>query len=96
VKAGFRGAWKEIRQRSMVALSLILSLLLLKKACSNAHPRLGVRRIGSCHIQNIGNMNMLKVSFSQSQFIIVSLKEGMFNNTDVILRTTVVKGVSNK
>ena len=44
------------------------------------------------HTQNIGNM--LKTHFSQSQFVVVSLKEGMFNNANVIFRTKFVDGVS--
>lgn len=42
--------------------------------------------------QNIGTM--LKTHFSASQFIVVSLKEGMFNNANVIFRTKFVDGVS--
>ncbi len=37
---------------------------------------------------------MLKTHFPQSQFIVVSLKEGMFNNANVIFRTKFVDGVS--
>lgn len=37
---------------------------------------------------------MLKTHFSASQFIVVSLKEGMFNNANVIFRTRFVDGVS--
>lgn len=37
---------------------------------------------------------MLKSHFSASQFIVVSLKEGMFNNANVIFRTKFVDGVS--
>jgi structural maintenance of chromosome 2 len=44
------------------------------------------------HTQNIGNM--LKTHFSQSQFVVVSLKEGMFSNANVIFRTKFVDGVS--
>lgn len=33
--------------------------------------------------------------FPESQFIVVSLKEGMFNNANVIYRTKFVDGVSN-
>ena len=36
------------------------------------------------HTQNIGKM--LKTHFPQSQFIVVSLKEGMFQNANVIFR----------
>lgn len=43
-------------------------------------------------LQNIGTM--LKTHFSASQFIVVSLKEGMFNNANVIFRTKFVDGVS--
>jgi structural maintenance of chromosome 2 len=44
------------------------------------------------HTQNIGQM--IKTHFSQSQFIVVSLKEGMFNNANVIFRTRFVDGTS--
>ncbi|KAF6256242.1 structural maintenance of chromosomes protein 2 [Scenedesmus sp. NREL 46B-D3] len=44
------------------------------------------------HTQNIGTM--IKQHFPQSQFIVVSLKEGMFNNANVIFRTKFVDGVS--
>lgn len=37
---------------------------------------------------------MLRTHFSSSQFIVVSLKEGMFNNANVIFRTRFVDGVS--
>ena len=44
------------------------------------------------HTQNIGRM--IKAHFPQSQFIVVSLKEGMFNNANVLFRTKFVDGVS--
>ena len=44
------------------------------------------------HTQNIGVM--LRAHFKASQFIVVSLKEGMFNNANVIFRTKFVDGVS--
>jgi len=44
------------------------------------------------HTQNIGAM--LRTHFSHSQFLVVSLKEGMFNNANVIFRTKFVDGVS--
>ena len=44
------------------------------------------------HTQNIGTM--LKTHFSGSQFIVVSLKEGMSNNANVIFRTRFIDGVS--
>lgn len=44
------------------------------------------------HTQNIGRM--IKAHFPQSQFVVVSLKEGMFNNANVLFRTKFVDGVS--
>ena len=44
------------------------------------------------HTQNIGRM--IKTHFPYSQFIVVSLKEGMFSNANVIFRTKFVDGVS--
>lgn len=44
------------------------------------------------HTQNIGRM--IKTHFPYSQFVVVSLKEGMFSNANVIFRTKFVDGVS--
>jgi structural maintenance of chromosome 2 len=44
------------------------------------------------HTQNIGSM--LKTHFQKSQFIVVSLKDGMFENANVLYRTKFVDGVS--
>ncbi len=44
------------------------------------------------HTQNIGRM--IKTHFPFAQFLVVSLKEGMFNNANVIFRTKFVDGVS--
>jgi structural maintenance of chromosome 2 len=44
------------------------------------------------HTSNIGRM--LAAHFPQSQFIVVSLKEGMFNNANVLFRTRFEDGVS--
>lgn len=97
VKVGFGGVWKESLselsggQRSLMALSLILSLLLFKPAPMYILDEVDAA-LDLSHTQNIGNM--LKTHFSQSQFIVVSLKEGMFNNANVIFRTKFVDGVS--
>ena len=37
---------------------------------------------------------MLRTHFSASQFIVVSLKEGMFNNANVIFKTRFIDGIS--
>jgi structural maintenance of chromosome 2 len=78
-------------QRSLLALSLILAMLLFKPA-----PMYILDEIDSAldlsHTQNIGQM--LRSHFGQSQFIIVSLKEGMFNNANVLFKTRFTDGVS--
>ncbi len=45
------------------------------------------------HTQNIGRL--LKTHFSQSQFVVVSLKEGMFDNANVVFTTQNTDGVSS-
>ncbi|EED95842.1 chromosomal protein,like chromosomal protein xcap-e [Thalassiosira pseudonana CCMP1335] len=97
VKVAFGNCWKQSLselsggQRSLIALSLILSLLLYKPAPMYILDEVDAA-LDLSHTQNIGNM--LKTHFSQSQFIVVSLKEGMFNNANVIFRTKFVDGVS--
>ena len=44
------------------------------------------------HTQNIGHM--IRTYFGKSQFIVVSLKQGMFSNANVIFRTKFVDGTS--
>merc|ERR1712032_1529176 len=78
-------------QRSLLALSLILSLLVFKPTPMYILDEVDAA-LDLSHTQNIGDM--LKTHFSQSQFIVVSLKEGMFNNANVIFRTKFVDGVS--
>ena len=97
VKVAFHGVWKDSLtelsggQRSLLALSLILSMLLFKPA-----PMYILDEVDSAldlsHTENIGLM--LRTHFSSSQFIVVSLKEGMFNNANVIFRTKFVDGLS--
>ena len=97
MKVAFGGVWKESLselsggQRSLLALSLILSLLLFKPAPMYILDEVDAA-LDLSHTQNIGNM--LRTHFSNSQFIVVSLKEGMFNNANVIFRTKFVDGVS--
>eukprot|EP00566_Odontella_aurita_P002130 CAMPEP_0113537252 /NCGR_PEP_ID=MMETSP0015_2-20120614/6726_1 /TAXON_ID=2838 /ORGANISM="Odontella" /LENGTH=1061 /DNA_ID=CAMNT_0000436733 /DNA_START=557 /DNA_END=3742 /DNA_ORIENTATION=- /assembly_acc=CAM_ASM_000160 len=97
VKVAFGDVWKQSLtelsggQRSLLALSLILSLLLFKPAPMYILDEVDAA-LDLSHTQNIGNM--LKTHFSHSQFIVVSLKEGMFSNANVIFRTKFVDGVS--
>lgn len=97
VKVAFGNVWKESLselsggQRSLLALSLILSLLLFKPAPMYILDEVDAA-LDLSHTQNIGSM--LRTHFAHSQFIVVSLKEGMFNNANVIFRTKFVDGVS--
>ena len=97
VRVAFGGKEKESLselsggQRSLLALSLVLSLLLFKPAPMYILDEIDAA-LDLSHTQNIGRM--LRQHFSQSQFIVVSLKEGMFNNANVIFRTKFIDGVS--
>jgi hypothetical protein len=77
VKIAFGDIWKESLselsggQRSLIALSLILALLLYKPAPMYILDEVDAA-LDLSHTQNIGNM--LRTHFSQSQFIVVSLK----------------------
>jgi structural maintenance of chromosome 2 len=97
VKVAFGGKFKESLtelsggQRSLLALSLVLSLLLFKPAPMYILDEVDAA-LDLSHTQNIGQI--IKKHFSGSQFIVVSLKEGMFNNANVIFRTKFVDGLS--
>lgn len=97
VKVAFGKVWKQSLtelsggQRSLLALSLILALLRFKPAPLYILDEVDAA-LDLSHTQNIGRM--IKSHFPESQFIIVSLKEGMFNNANVLYRTKFVDGVS--
>ncbi|NXS60313.1 SMC2 protein, partial [Brachypteracias leptosomus] len=78
-------------QRSLVALSLILAMLLFKPAPIYILDEVDAA-LDLSHTQNIGQM--LNTHFRQSQFIVVSLKDGMFSNANVLYKTMFVDGVS--
>ncbi|XP_070651317.1 structural maintenance of chromosomes protein 2 [Bos indicus] len=96
-KVALGNTWKENLtelsggQRSLVALSLILSMLLFKPAPIYILDEVDAA-LDLSHTQNIGHM--LRTHFTHSQFIVVSLKEGMFNNANVLFKTKFVDGVS--
>ncbi|EOD10000.1 hypothetical protein EMIHUDRAFT_465321 [Emiliania huxleyi CCMP1516] len=97
VKVAFGKVWKQSLlelsggQRSLVALSLVLALLRFKPAPVYILDEIDAA-LDLSHTQNIGAM--IKSHFQQSQFLVVSLKEGMFNNANVLFRTKFVDGVS--
>ncbi|NXG51766.1 SMC2 protein, partial [Psilopogon haemacephalus] len=76
---------------SLVALSLILAMLLFKPAPIYILDEVDAA-LDLSHTQNIGQM--LNAHFKHSQFIVVSLKDGMFNNANVLYKTKFVDGVS--
>ncbi|THG03393.1 hypothetical protein TEA_011030 [Camellia sinensis var. sinensis] len=78
-------------QRSLLALSLILALLLFKPAPLYILDEVDAA-LDLSHTQNI--RRMIKTQFPHSQSIVVSLKEGMFNNANVLFRTKFVDGIS--
>ncbi|CAG9864049.1 unnamed protein product [Phyllotreta striolata] len=97
IKVALGDVWKENLselsggQRSLAALSLILAMLLFKPAPLYILDEVDAA-LDMSHTQNIGKM--LKTHFKQSQFIVVSLKDGMFSNANVLFRTKFVNGVS--
>lgn len=97
VRVAFNSVWKQSLQelsggqRSLLALSLVLAMLRFKPAPMYILDEVDAA-LDMSHTQNIGQM--LKKHFSQSQFIVVSLKDGMFNNANVLYRTKFVDGLS--
>lgn len=97
VKVALGGVWKDSLtelsggQRSLVALSLIMALLQFKPA-----PMYILDEVDAAldlnHTQNIGQI--IKTRFKGAQFIVVSLKEGMFTNANRIFRTRFTEGTS--
>lgn len=98
IKVKLGGVWKESLtelsggQRSLTALALILALLQYKPAPMYILDEVDAA-LDLSHTQNIGTL--LKKRFKGSQFIVVSLKEGMFTNANVLFRTRFRDGVSS-
>ncbi|OLL25555.1 Structural maintenance of chromosomes protein 2 [Neolecta irregularis DAH-3] len=78
-------------QRSLIALALIMSLLQFKPAPMYILDEVDAA-LDLSHTQNIGRL--IKTRFKGSQFIVVSLKEGMFSNANRIYRTRFMDGTS--
>ena len=77
--------------RSLIALSLIMALLQFKPAPMYILDEVDAA-LDLSHTQNIGRL--IKTRFKGSQFIIVSLKDGMFQNANRIFRTRFSEGTS--
>ncbi|SCU97709.1 LADA_0H07800g1_1 [Lachancea dasiensis] len=78
-------------QRSLIALSLILALLQFKPAPMYILDEVDAA-LDLSHTQNIGHL--IRTKFKGSQFIVVSLKEGMFNNANRVFKTRFQDGTS--
>ncbi|KAJ9635893.1 Structural maintenance of chromosomes protein 2 [Coniosporium tulheliwenetii] len=78
-------------QRSLIALSLIMALLQFKPAPMYILDEVDAA-LDLSHTQNIGRL--IKTRFKGSQFIVVSLKDGMFQNANRIFRTRFSDGTS--
>ncbi|KAG5228563.1 structural maintenance of chromosomes protein [Salix suchowensis] len=91
VRVAFGSVWKQSLselsggQRSLLALSLILALLLFKPAPLYILDEVDAA-LDLSHTQNIGRM--IKAHFPHSR------SKGMFNNANVLFRTKFVDGVS--
>ena len=77
--------------RSLIALSLILALLQFKPAPMYILDEVDAA-LDLSHTQNIGRL--IKTRFKGSQFIVVSLKDGMFQNANRVFRTRFSEGTS--
>jgi len=97
LRVAFGDVWKDSLtelsggQKSLLALSLILALLRYKPAPFYILDEVDAA-LDDSHTTNIGQM--IKTHFPDSQFIIVSLKDGMFNNANVLFRTRFEDGTS--
>ena len=80
-----------IFNRSLIALSLIMALLQFKPAPMYILDEVDAA-LDLSHTQNIGRL--IKTRFKGSQFIVVSLKDGMFQNANRIFKTRFVDGTS--
>ena len=97
MKIGFNGKWKESLselsggQRSLLALSFLLAMLKYRPA-----PFYILDEIDSAmdlsHTENIGYI--ISTFFPESQFIVISLKGGLFNAANILFRTNLVDGRS--
>ncbi|KPI83662.1 putative structural maintenance of chromosome (SMC) [Leptomonas seymouri] len=78
-------------QRSLLALCLILAILRVRPAPLYILDEVDAA-LDPSHTQNIGRM--LQLYFPKSQFLLVSLKDGMFSNANVLYHIRNTQGYS--
>jgi len=92
------GNWKESLaelsggQRSLVALCIIFSILTYRPAPFYIFDEID-SALDLSYTQNIGEI--IKKEFCSSQFIIISLKNGMYENADNVYKVFLKDGKSN-
>jgi len=97
VKVRLGSVWKQSLtelsggQRSLIALSLIMALLQFKPAPMYILDEIDAA-LDLSHTQHIGQL--FRTRFKGSQFIVVSLKEGLFTNANVLFRARFRDGTS--
>ncbi|KAF8907016.1 condensin complex subunit SMC2 [Gymnopilus junonius] len=97
VKVQLGSVWKQSLtelsggQRSLIALSLIMALLQFKPAPMYILDEIDAA-LDLSHTQHIGQL--FRTRFKGSQFIVVSLKEGLFTNANVLFRARFHDGTS--
>ena len=94
----FGDLWKESLlelsggQQSLLALSLILAILVYKPSPLYILDEVDAA-LDVSNTQNFGGM--LREHFKDSQFIVVSLKSGMFDNANIVFNTKVINNISS-
>ena len=97
VRVAFNGKEKESLtelsggQRSLLALCLILAILRFRPAPVYILDEVDAA-LDPSHTQNMGRM--LKQHFADAQFLLVSLKDGMFNSANVVFEVRNTQGYS--
>lgn len=97
VKVSFNGLWKNSLselsggQRSLLALSFLLAMLKYRQSPFYILDEVDAA-MDLSHTENIGSI--ISRHFPQSQFLVISLKEAMYSQANVVYRTGVVDGQS--
>ena len=97
IKISFNGKWKDSLselsggQRSLLALSFLLALLSYNPAPFYIFDEVDAA-LDLSHTENLGVL--IAKHFPQSQFIVISLKEGFYNNSNVLFKTSQINGSS--